>query len=113
MTTPPHIPVTGVQCSNCHTNTAASFVTYTMNHSAVSASRCDSCHNGSYTGEGTKGAQGTASFPGHVATGGRDCVTCHANAATSFTSWAGGNYVHLGDRHQLLELPQRNDGDRA
>ena len=40
-TTPPHIPVTGVQCSNCHTNTATSFVTYTMTHSAVSASRCD------------------------------------------------------------------------
>ena len=66
-----------------------------MNHSAVSASRCNSCHNGSYTGEGTKGAQGTASYPGHVATGGRDCITCHANAATSFTSWAGGTYVHL------------------
>ena len=71
MTTPPHIPVTGVQCSNCHTNTAASFVTYTMNHAAVSASRCDACHNGSYTAEGTKGAQGTASYAGHVATSGR------------------------------------------
>ena len=74
MKTPPHIPVTGVQCSNCHTNTAASFTTYTMGltgHTAVSASRCDSCHNGSFTGEGTKGAQGTASFPGHVATNGR------------------------------------------
>ena len=95
MTTPPHIPVSGVQCSNCHTNTAASFITYTMTHSAVSASRCDSCHNGSYTGEGTKGAQGTASFPGHVATGGSDCITCHASAASGFVSWAGGTYVHL------------------
>ena len=65
-----------------------------MNHAAVSASRCDSCHNGSYTAEGTKGAQGTASYAGHVATGGRDCITCHASAATSFTSWAGGTYVH-------------------
>ncbi|HMA73166.1 MAG TPA: hypothetical protein VKP67_17045, partial [Xanthobacteraceae bacterium] len=87
MTTPPHIPVNGVQCSNCHTNTAASFTSYAMNHSSVSASRCDSCHNGSYTGEGTKGAQGTASFPGHVATGGRDCITCHAAAASTFASW--------------------------
>ncbi len=94
MTTPPHVPVTGVQCGNCHANTAASFVTYTMNHSAVSASRCDACHNGSYTSEGTKGAQGTASYAGHVATAGRDCITCHASAATSFTSWAGGVYVH-------------------
>ena len=94
LTTPPHIPVTGVQCSNCHTNTAPSFVTYTMNHSAVSASRCDSCHNGSYTGEGTKGALGTASLPGHVATGGKDCITCHASAATGFTSWSGGVFTH-------------------
>ena len=94
MTTPPHIPVTGVQCSNCHTNTAPSFTTYTMVHSAVSASRCDSCHNGSYTTEGTKGAAGTASYVNHVATSGQDCVTCHASAATTFTSWAGGTYTH-------------------
>ena len=93
--TPPHVPVTGVECSNCHTNTAPSFVTYTMVHSAVSAARCDSCHNGSYTGEGSKGAQGTASYPNHVAPAGRDCVVCHASAAVSFTSWAGAAYVHL------------------
>ncbi|MDR3664684.1 MAG: multiheme c-type cytochrome, partial [Mycobacterium sp.] len=95
--TPPHIPVTGVQCSNCHTNTAASFTIYTMGvtgHTAVNAGRCDSCHNGSFTGEGTKGAQGTASFPGHVATNGNDCVTCHASAATTFASWTGGTFVH-------------------
>ncbi|PMZ18045.1 cytochrome c3 family protein, partial [Pseudomonas sp. FW306-02-F08-AA] len=36
LTTPPHIPSATVQCSNCHTSTATSFVTYTMNHSAVS-----------------------------------------------------------------------------
>ena len=65
-----------------------------MTHAAVSGSRCDSCHNGSYTGEGTKGALGTAAYPGHVATNGRDCATCHATAATTFTSWAGGKFVH-------------------
>ena len=47
--------------------------------------RCDACHNGSYTGEGTKGAQGTASFAGHVPTNGYDCISCHAQAATTFT----------------------------
>ncbi len=104
-TTPPHIPVTGVQCSNCHTNTATSFTTYTMTHSAVSSMRCDACHNGSYTGEGTKGAQGTASYPGHVMTAGRDCVVCHASAATTFTSWAGATYVHQVHRYELHELP--------
>src|SRR5215475_10627004 len=97
MKTPPHIPVTGVQCSKCHTNTAASFTTYTMGvtgHGSVSASRCDSCHNGSYTGEGTTGALGTASLPGHVATNGADCKTCHASAASTFASWSGGTFVH-------------------
>ena len=109
MTTPPHVPVSGVQCSNCHTNTAASFVTYTMTHSAVSASRCDSCHNGSYTGEGTKGAQGTASFPGHVATGGRDCITCHANCGDELHQLGGRHICPPSDRHQLFQLPQRDD----
>jgi hypothetical protein len=94
-TTPPHVPVTGVQCSNCHTNTATSFTSYTMNHGAVTSSRCDSCHNGSYTSQGTRGALGTASFAGHVATNGADCATCHAKAVSGgYASWAGGGYVH-------------------
>ena len=91
MTTPPHIPSGTIQCSNCHTNTAASFTTYTMTHSAVSAIRCDACHNGSYTAEGTKGATGTASYANHVATGGRDCMTCHASCDDQF--------LELGGRH--------------
>src|SRR5580692_3395153 len=97
MTTPPHIPVAGIQCSNCHTNTAASFTTYTMGvtgHTSVSANRCDSCHNGAFTSQGTTGALGTASFPGHVATNGSDCKTCHAGAASGFTSWSGGKFTH-------------------
>ena len=82
MTTPPHIPVTGIQCSNCHVNTAASFTTYTMSHSAVHATRCDSCHNGSYTGQGKKGAKG----PDHKAKS-QDCGCCHTGAAVSFSTW--------------------------
>ena len=80
MTTPPHIPVTAIQCSNCHTNTAASFTTYTMSHTAVTSSRCDSCHNGSYTSQGTKGAQGkSGDHPKTTA----DCGCCHTST-TSF-----------------------------
>ena len=114
--TPPHVPVTGVQCSNCHVNTATSFEAgyKAMNHTAVAAARCDSCHNGSYTGEGTKGALGSASYSGHVATSGRDCATCHAKAASGgYVSWAGGDLFACGGRHQLLQLPQRHDGDGA
>ncbi|MGJ4918682.1 hypothetical protein ACQR0Y_29980, partial [Bradyrhizobium oligotrophicum] len=95
MTTPPHIPTGTLQCSNCHSNTAASFATYTMNHAAVATARCDSCHNGNYTGQGTKGALGTASYPNHVATGGADCVSCHSKAASGgFTSWGGAAFAH-------------------
>jgi hypothetical protein len=94
-TSPPHIPLTAIQCSNCHVNTGTSFTTYTMNHASVSANRCDVCHNGSFTNQGMKGALGTASYSGHVATAGRDCISCHATAATGFTSWAGGAYPHV------------------
>ena len=89
---PPHIPIGAVDCASCHANTGSDFLTgnYTMNHGAVSGVRCDSCHNGSYTGEGSKGALGAASYSGHTATGGADCNTCHQGSLTrSFTSWSG------------------------
>ena len=111
MTTPPHIPTGVVQCSNCHTNTAASFVTYTMNHAAVSGTRCDTCHNGSYTAEGTKGAQGTARLPG--SRGDRRPRLRHLPCQRGHDLRELGRR-HLcasGERHQLLELPQRHDGD--
>ena len=65
-----------------------------MNHAAVSGVRCDSCHNGSYASQGTKGALGSGSYAGHVATAGRDCGTCHTKAAPGFTTWAGATYAH-------------------
>ena len=85
-----------------------------MSHASVSTMRCDACHNGSYTGQGTKGALGTASYAGHVATNGSDCASCHAKAVSGgYASWSGGTFRAQGDRHQLLVLPQRQDGDRA
>src|SRR5258705_5656018 len=58
-----------------------------MNHAAVPGIACASCHNGSYTGEGTSGAQ--AKGAGHVTTT-ADCSTCHK----STTSWAGATFTH-------------------
>ena len=55
LTTPPHIPTGQTQCSSCHTNAAPSFTVYTMNHPAVTGTRCDACHNGSYTSQGSSG----------------------------------------------------------
>ena len=63
-------------------------------------------------GEGTKGALGTASYAGHVATTGRDCITCHASAATSLHQLGRRRLRPPAERHQLLELPQRDDRDR-
>ena len=66
-----------------------------MSHTAVTANRCDTCHDGTYTSQGTKGAFGTASYAGHVQTNGNDCVTCHATAKSGgYLSWAGGTYTH-------------------
>lgn len=95
MTSPPHIPIAGVQCSSCHSSSAASFTSYTMVHAAVATLRCDACHNGAYANQGSQGAYGTADFAGHVSTGGLDCISCHAAAAVSFASWANASYTHL------------------
>ena len=44
--------------------------------------------------QGTKGAQGTASFPGHVATNGTRLHHLSHQRSTAFTSWAGGKFTH-------------------
>ena len=90
MTTPPHIPSGAAQCSNCHTNTAASFVDL---HDAPYGGERESAATPAITARtrqrARNGAQGTASYPGHVATTGRDCVTCHASAAAQLHQLGG------------------------
>jgi len=97
-----HIPVT-VQCDFCHLKfngtTVLSFAPGTMDHSQVTGTSCYACHNGSYTSQGTKGAQ--AMPINHIpttitgGTGGLPCTTCHATA-TNYTSWSGGHLGNIG-----------------
>ena len=52
-------------------------------------------------------------LPGHVATNGRDCATCHTKAVSGvLVERRRGDYP-CGGRHQLRELPQRYDRDRS
>ena len=60
----------------------------------VRASRCDSCHNGSFTSRGHRGRAGHRLVPRSCADEWRDCSTCHAGAASAFASWAGGAFTH-------------------
>ena len=46
---------------------------------------CASCHNGSYAGQGTSGAQGL-STPPHIPTGTLECSNCHTDTATGPTT---------------------------
>lgn len=77
--TPGHIPTTGNDCDSCHNNTGfVSFANSPMNHAVVAATRCDVCHNGAYTTQGTQGAKAKPS--NHIPTtisGSLDCNTCH------------------------------------
>jgi nitrate/TMAO reductase-like tetraheme cytochrome c subunit len=62
-----------------------------MNHTLVTATRCDTCHNGSYATQGTSGAQAmvTTHIPITI-TSGLDCNTCHkitAAASIASMSW--------------------------
>lgn len=74
-----HIPTFTVSCgpvsSGCHTTTAFTPISsVTMNHTAVAAYRCDSCHNGSYTAYNAEGKPKS-----HPNVGTQDCGTsgCH------------------------------------
>ncbi len=105
MTTPPHIPTGTLQCSNCHTNTAASFTTYTMNHAAVTGIACSDL------------PQRLVHQPGHVrrASQGHGPRRHHGGLLDlpQEHDQLGRRHLHARrDRYQLLELPQRHDRDR-
>jgi hypothetical protein len=89
-----HIPVGALSCDSggCHKvygGAVTSFAGATMSHTVVTATRCDTCHNGSYTTQGTIGAQ--AKVTNHIPTtitAGLDCNTCHRTPAyTSASGW--------------------------
>lgn len=70
-----HIPIpAGVDCGACHTIPPATFVTATLfNHSQVTATRCDACHNGAFSNAGAPGK--SANHPSTAP--GQDCGACH------------------------------------
>ena len=93
-----HIQTGGISCDGCHAmyNPPAviSFASATMSHTLVTGTSCYSCHNGSFTAQGTMGAK--AMPINHIPTaitgsvGGLPCTTCHTNPIyTSATGWAG------------------------
>lgn len=72
-----HFPVPlGQECSTCHSSVAPlSWVNATFDHASVVAARCDSCHNGQFSGAPGKGAA-------HIPTpAGLDCKSCHVARA--------------------------------
>ncbi len=98
-----HIPVAGLSCDSggCHKvfgGAVTSFAGAVMSHAVVTATRCDVCHNGSYTTQGTMGAQ--AKVSNHIPTtitGALDCTTCHtAPTYTSPTGWLQERMNHNG-----------------
>ena len=110
MTTPPHLPTGTLQCSNCHTNTASSFTTYTMNHASVSTSRCDACHIGRLHQPGHQGRAGN----GVVCRPRRDQriglrLVPRQGGVRRLRQLGRRHLRPQGDRHQLLVLPQRQD----
>lgn len=101
-----HIPVSGIDCAQCHpvydgagsinfSTTASASATlvptlptngtlkYQMSHLSVGTT-CTTCHNGSYTGQGIYGAMAQTSISNHIPTaiaGTNQCNFCH----TTFT----------------------------
>jgi len=99
-----HIPV-AISCDGCHQKyngtSVLTFAPGTMNHTLVTATTCYTCHNGSYTSQGTMGAQ--AMPINHIpititgGTGGLPCTTCHTSPTyTSSTGWLAEKMNHNG-----------------
>jgi hypothetical protein len=82
MVAPPHIPIGTVQCDVCHASSAASFTTRTMNHTAVTATPCATCHSGTYSSENAL-PMGTT----HIKLLGtaKACDACHTTSRTDWT----------------------------
>ena len=87
-----HIPTGNIRCDNCHVGTGfVSFAGSTMNHSVVEAVpiNCSTCHNGSYTSQGSFLGGAKAKTPNHVVTT-AECGTCHLGRS----SFLGGLFNH-------------------
>jgi Cytochrome c3/Cytochrome c7 and related cytochrome c len=85
-----HIPTTGNACDSCHKN-FASFAAPTMNHAAVTATSCITCHGGAYTTQGSQLGGARAKPSNHPVTT-ASCDQCHTN----FTTFLGANFNHAG-----------------
>ena len=112
LTTPPHIPTAALQCSNCHVNTATSFTTYTMTHvrrlDACAATPATTAH---IRARERRARSGTASYPGHVATGRPRLRHLPRDRSRGLFELVRRHVHASGDRHELLDLPQQYDRD--
>jgi hypothetical protein len=100
--TPGHIPIpTGIaKCDSCHRSQTNFATAITMNHTAVSAAECKTCHNGNYTTQGTNGARGKMAnhIPEAQLLNGAamDCKACHTST-TSFATMRMNHNSSLGN----------------
>jgi hypothetical protein len=112
-----HIPIGSAGCDQCHpvydgvgsinfstaavsTISVSGVTKYGMKHSAMTG-RCDSCHNGSYTGQGLFGA--VTKVSNHIPTtiistsANTDCTSCHSttiNITSGAADWATGERMN-------------------
>ena len=85
---PQHIPTSLLECSSCH-NTTSFTATWSMDHTKVTAQRCDTCHDGNFLAYNAqnKGYGGAM----HIITV-ADCGTCHTT-----TNWTvSHSQIHAG-----------------
>lgn len=68
-----HIPTQLIECSSCHRTTSFT-VNARMDHTKVTAQRCDTCHNGSYKSYGAESKESD-----HIPTI-ADCKSCHGTS---------------------------------
>ena len=72
-----HLPTMFIDCGGCHKT--VTFTVATMNHLVVTALRCDSCHNTTYSSYGAR-----AKPKDHPNIGVKDCGTAGCHTTRTF-----------------------------
>jgi hypothetical protein len=92
-----HIPLTGTtaKCDSCHGSQVSFATNLKMNHTNVTAEKCDICHSGAYVSEGTQYGGALGKTSNHIVYNNltgvaiASCATCHASG---YTSWIPGKF---------------------
>jgi hypothetical protein len=114
----PHIPIVGgsgeLNCYSCHKSAGGTFANAAMDHTVVTSTACQSCHDGNHDGSNAAHVVTTKSS-NHFVTSIAACSSCHTStsswgvAVTDYTHIANGGYPGNHSSRRISSCDQCHD----